>query len=116
MLNKNGLFLPLILVCFLAILFNMGCANIQRPQGGPRDRTPPKLLKATPPNPTRNFNAKIIQLDFDEYFKLNNTYQEITISPDMVKTPDYNIKKKSLVIKLRDTLLKNTTYVINFGK
>ncbi|WP_175404135.1 Ig-like domain-containing protein [Mucilaginibacter sp. PPCGB 2223] len=84
--------------------------------GGPRDRTPPKLLKATPLNSTRNFTAKIIQLDFDEYFKLNNVYQEITISPDVNKQPEYSIKNKSLIIKLKDTLQKNTTYVFNFGK
>ncbi|OCX50556.1 hypothetical protein BEL04_22535 [Mucilaginibacter sp. PPCGB 2223] len=101
---------------FIAILILFGCANIQRPMGGPRDRTPPKLLKATPLNSTRNFTAKIIQLDFDEYFKLNNVYQEITISPDVNKQPEYSIKNKSLIIKLKDTLQKNTTYVFNFGK
>jgi len=114
--NPRSLFLLQILSGFIAISVLFGCANIQRPMGGPRDRTPPKLLKATPPNPTRNFNAKIIQLDFDEYFKLNNVYQEITLSPDVNKQPEYNIKNKSLVIKLKDTLQKNTTYVINFGK
>jgi hypothetical protein len=115
-LNKKSSFLLQITACFILILVVFSCANIQRPMGGPRDKTPPKLLKATPANPTRNFNAKIIQLDFDEYFKLNSTYQEITISPDMGKLPEYLIKKKSLVIKLKDTLSKNTTYVINFGK
>jgi len=114
--NKKRVFSVQILLIAIALLIGIGCASIQRPLGGPRDKTPPKLLKATPVNQTRNFNAKSIQLDFDEYFKLNNTYQEITISPDMVKPPDYNIKSKSLVIKLKDTLQKNTTYVINFGK
>lgn len=115
-LNLKSSFLLQILIGFIAISVLFSCANIQRPMGGPRDKTPPKLLKATPPNPTRNFNAKIIQLDFDEYFKLSNIYQEITVSPDMGKQPEYQIKKKSLIIKLKDTLQKNTTYVINFGK
>jgi len=115
-LNQKYRFFLQIIIGFIAISIVSGCANIQRPMGGPRDKTPPKLLKATPLNPTRNFNAKIIQLDFDEYFKLNSIYQEITISPEMGKQPEYVIKKKSLVIKLKDTLQKNTTYVINFGK
>ncbi|WP_448701800.1 Ig-like domain-containing protein [Mucilaginibacter sp. AW1-3] len=115
-LNQKSLFLLQIFIGFIAISVIFSCANIQRPMGGPRDKTPPKLLKATPLNPTRNFNAKIIQLDFDEYFKLTNTYQEITVSPDMTKLPEYQIKNKSLLVKLRDTLQKNTTYVINFGK
>ncbi|MBS7565612.1 Ig-like domain-containing protein [Mucilaginibacter sp. Bleaf8] len=84
--------------------------------GGPRDRTPPKLLKATPANMTRNFAAKEIKLDFDEYFKLSNAYQEISVSPAFEKSPEYNTKGRSLVISLKDTLLKNTTYVFNFGK
>jgi len=101
--------LPLSLLIF-------GCANRQPPGGGPRDHDPPKLLKASPPDMTRHFNAKVIRLDFDEYFKLNNAYTEITMSPTPAKVPDYKISKKSLVITLKDSLEKNTTYVINFGK
>src|SRR5471030_7453 len=115
-LNQKSRFFFQIFIGFIAISVIFSCANIQRPMGGPRDKTPPKLLKATPLNSTRNFNAKIIQLDFDEFFKLTNQYQEITISPEMVKPPEFQIKNKSLVIRLKDTLQKNTTYVINFGK
>ncbi|MBW4890414.1 Ig-like domain-containing protein [Mucilaginibacter sp. HMF5004] len=115
-LNKKPLFFIQNLLVLTAFLIATGCANIQRPMGGPRDKTPPKLLKATPLNPTRNFSAKQIQLDFDEYFKLNSEYTEITITPNMEKMPDFNVKSKSLIIKLKDTLAKNTTYVINFGK
>lgn len=115
-LNLKSGFLPQILVLLMAVLIVFGCASVQKPMGGPRDHTPPKLLLATPPNETRNFNAKQIRLDFDEYFKLTNQYQEITISPAMEKVPEFKIKKKSLVINFKDTLQKNTTYVINFGK
>jgi hypothetical protein len=113
MLNKKHIFPALFLPLFLLIF---GCASRQPPGGGPRDHDPPKLLKATPPNMTRFFKSKVIQLDFDEYFKLNNTYTEITMSPTPNKVPEYKTKKKSLVITLKDTLEKNTTYVINFGK
>ena len=89
---------------------------MQKPQGGPRDRTPPKLLKATPSNMTRNFSVKQIRLDFDEYFSLKNQTQEITVSPTMDKAPTFKTSKKSLVVDFKDTLQKNTTYVINFGK
>ena len=116
MFNKKGLFFGSILTVFCIILLNFGCANRQAPQGGPRDHDPPKLLKATPPNMTRNFKGKTIQLDFDEYFKLTNTYTEISMSPTPAKLPDYKTKTKSLLITLKDSLEKNTTYVINFGK
>ncbi len=116
MLNKRALFSTAIFSLFSLTLVIFGCANRQLPQGGPRDHDPPKLLKATPANETRHFNAKVIQLDFDEFFKLTNTYVEITMSPTPAKTPDYKIRKKSLIITLKDSLEKNTTYVINFGK
>ncbi|MCR8560966.1 Ig-like domain-containing protein [Mucilaginibacter sp. BJC16-A38] len=116
MLNKKASFFGSILTAFCIILLISGCANRQNPQGGPRDHDPPKLLKATPENMTRNFKAKTIQLDFDEYFKLNNTYTEISMSPTPAKLPEYKIKSKSVLITLKDSLEKNTTYVINFGK
>jgi hypothetical protein len=100
----------------MAALVLFGCANMQRPQGGPRDLTPPKLLKATPENMTRNFKAKEITLEFDEFYKLTNQYQEISISPAQEKLPEYKVRKRSLVIDFKDSLQKNTTYVINFGK
>ncbi|MEO6150836.1 MAG: Ig-like domain-containing protein, partial [Mucilaginibacter sp.] len=99
-----------------AIVLLAGCANMQRPEGGPRDLTPPKLLKATPPNMTRNFNFKEIEMEFDEFYKLTNQYQEISISPAQEKLPEYKVRKKNLVIEFKDSLQKNTTYVINFGK
>ena len=116
MLNKKSLFFYTFLSLITLFFLLSGCANIQRPMGGPKDVTPPRLLKATPSNMSRNFKAKIIQLDFDEYFKLANQYTEISMSPAQDKPPEYKIKSKSLVIVLKDTLQKNTTYVINFGK
>jgi len=115
-LNKKGWFFHKKYLFLMLVLVALGCAVQQKPQGGPRDRNPPKLLKATPPNLTHNFAAKEIRLEFDEYFKLNNAFQEITVFPAPEKNPDYKTRSKTLVITLKDTLLKNTTYVINFGK
>jgi len=115
-LNTTTAFFQGKFVLFLVLMLLFGCASQQKPQGGPKDRTPPKLLKATPPNMTRNFKAKQIKLDFDEYFTLKNQSQEISLSPSMDKLPTYKVSKKSIVIDFKDSLQKNTTYVINFGK
>ena len=93
-----------------------GCAAMQTPQGGPRDTTPPKVLKMTPENLTTNFNAKKIVIEFDEYVKLNNEFKEFSISPELEKAPELKAKLKKLEITLPDTLEKNTTYTLNFGK
>lgn len=116
MLNtKPAIFYKNYLLIFI-VLFIFGCAAQQPPQGGPRDQTPPKLVKAIPGNKTRNFAAKQIDLEFDEFIKLSNAYQEISMSPAMEKQPEYSSNKRKLKIEFKDSLLKNTTYVINFGK
>ncbi|MBS1531628.1 MAG: Ig-like domain-containing protein [Bacteroidetes bacterium] len=115
-LNKKSAFLGKIFSFLSIIFFIFSCASIQKPQGGPRDRTPPKLVKATPPNMTRNFNAKQIRLEFDEFFTLKNQAAEISVSPAQEKTPNIHVSKKTIIVDFKDTLQKNTTYVINFGK
>lgn len=115
-LNKKSLFFARYVFAFLYCLAIFGCAVQQKPQGGPRDLTPPKLIKATPADHTRNFTGKKILLEFDEFFKLTNQYQEITVSPAQERSPEYTVKSKVLEIELKDSLQKNTTYVINFGK
>jgi len=115
-LNKKTAFLQKFSLLFFIVAVIFGCASQQKPQGGPRDRTPPKLVKASPPNMTRNFKANEIRLEFDEYFSLKNQTQEISFSPAMEKAPTYKTSKKSIVVDFKDTLQKNTTYVINFGK
>src|ERR1700749_4801535 len=100
-LNKRAaFFIPNLLVLIVASLI-FGCASMQKPQGGPKDRTPPKLLKATPPNMTRNFKAKQVRLDFDEYFKLNQPFQEISMHPAQDKLPNYKVVKKTIVIDFK---------------
>ncbi len=99
-----------------SLLFNTHCASVQQPMGGPKDSIPPKILNETPANLTSNFKSKEVVIEFDEFIKLQNEFKEISVTPDMEKLPLYQIKKRSLVITLPDTLEENTTYTINFGK
>lgn len=103
------------LVSFLLLLI-YSCAAIQTPQGGPKDTEPPKVIKAEPKNMSKNFNAKKITIDFDEYIKLNNEFKEFTISPEQERPPILKNKGRRLEITLQDSLEKNTTYTLNFGK
>ena len=100
---------------FIALLI-YGCASIQTPQGGPRDNKPPEILSMVPKNLTTNFNAKKIVIEFDEYFKLENEVKEFSISPELNVAPTLKVKPKRLEITFTDTLEKNTTYTLNFGK
>lgn len=104
------------LAVILTLLLFFGCASMQNPQGGPKDTTPPKVLSMTPKNQTRNFNAKKIVIEFDEYFNLKDEFKEFSISPDQEKAPELKKRGKRLEINLQDSLEKNTTYTLNFGK
>jgi len=114
--NKKRCFSTDFLGLFLIAVLIYGCAAMKSPEGGPRDETPPKVLKMTPENLTTNFNAKKIIIEFDEYIKLNNEFKEFSISPELEKVPELRAKLRRLEITLPDTLEKNTTYTLNFGK
>lgn len=105
-----------ILLLFLAILLYSACASLQTPQGGPRDKEAPKILIEIPKNLTRSFKGNKISITFDEFFKLSNEYTEISISPSSEIPPTFITKQKTLQITFKDSLEKNTTYTINFGK
>ncbi|MCJ0741737.1 Ig-like domain-containing domain [Pedobacter montanisoli] len=98
------------------MMFIFGCASMRTPEGGPRDTTPPKVLKMEPKNFTTNFSAKKIFIDFDEYIKLQNEFKEFSVSPELETPAQLKYKLRRLEITLPDTLEKNTTYTLNFGK
>nr|WP_121269989.1 Ig-like domain-containing protein [Pedobacter schmidteae] len=104
-----------IALLFVSIVF-YACASMQQPQGGPKDTEPPKMLKITPKNLTVNFTAPKIVIEFDEYFKIQNELKEFSVSPEMEKPPQLKTKGKKLEVTIVDTLEKNTTYTLNFGK
>jgi uncharacterized protein (DUF2141 family) len=101
---------------FWIICVICGCAAMQTPQGGPKDTEPPKVIKMEPKNLTTNFNVKKIAIEFDEYIRLTNEFKEFTISPEQERPPILKAKLRRLEIELQDSLEKNTTYTLNFGK
>jgi uncharacterized protein (DUF2141 family) len=107
----------LILSMFIMLIgLSIQCASIQQPTGGPKDSIPPKILQESPTNFSKNFTEKKIIITFDEYIKLANQQKEFSITPDMGSNPQFKVKKKNLEITLPDSLEKNTTYSIYFGK
>jgi uncharacterized protein (DUF2141 family) len=104
----------LTLIGLISLIY--GCASIQTPQGGPRDDKAPEIITMVPKNLTTNFNAKKIFIEFDEYFKIENEVKEFSISPELATAPTLKVKQKRLEITFIDTLEKNTTYTLNFGK
>jgi uncharacterized protein (DUF2141 family) len=92
-----------------------GCANIVPPSGGAIDSLPPKLVKATPRDSALRFSGNKILLIFNEFIELKSPNDEIIISPYPEKQPLITSNLKTISIKLKDSLLPNTTYTIDFG-
>ncbi|HKC36962.1 MAG TPA: Ig-like domain-containing protein [Chitinophagaceae bacterium] len=111
-----------ILLCFLIILLISkivvlsGCANMIPPTGGDRDSLPPLLLKVTPPDSSKGFNTKTITFTFDEFVdQPQDFYKNLIVSPNYSVPPGYDVKLRTLTVKIKDTLEPNTTYYYNFG-
>lgn len=100
----------------LGIIVLSACASLQQPDGGPKDTEAPKVLEELPKNLTRNFKGNKIEITFDEYFKLNSEFTEISISPAQETPPTFKTKQKTLELTFKDSLEENTTYTVNFGK
>lgn len=114
MKNKKSIYKNLAAVA-LTIAFLYSCASIGRPEGGPIDETPPKLLSSTPEMRATNINKKKITLTFDEFIKLENTAEKVVISPPQIQQPLIKPLGKKVVVTLEDSLKANTTYTIDFG-
>ncbi len=105
---------------FYSTLFILlsNCANVGTPDGGPKDEDAPIMVSSNPPYETINFDKNQIRLYFDEYIKLKDLNKKLIVSPPLknnLLVKPQNAATKTLNIKILDTLLKNTTYTINFG-
>ncbi len=106
-----------ILATFIGLIF-INCANRGNPDGGPKDETPPVIVKAEPDNYSTNFKGKEIKIYFDEYVKMKDLTKQLIISPPMTTQPEITpigSASKYITIKINDTLQPNTTYAFNFG-
>lgn len=96
----------------------MSCAKRGSITGGLKDTLAPVLVSSAPKNFTTDFKGNEINLVFDEYIKLKNLNKQLIISPPMKYEPLITPTgvSKFINIKIKDTLLPNTTYSFNFGE
>ena len=114
-MKKKYHFLVSLCIAFLWI----ACARVGSPTGGEQDKTPPKVLRTTPPNESVHFVGNRIRIYFDEYVVLKDIRKQLIISPPMKYFPEITPSgnaTKYIDIKILDTLKANTTYTFNFGK
>lgn len=99
------------IVCFLLV----ACAQIKSLEGGPRDESAPVPMGMVPANETVNFNGQAIAIRFDEYVKLNNPLQTISVIPNDIKIKA-ELQDKTLLLYWEESMRENTTYSIFLNK
>ena len=92
-----------------------GCAQVGYPTGGAKDTIPPVLVNAFPPERTTGFSGNKITLTFNEYIDVRDIQNNVLVSPFPKTTPNVSFKLKTVTVKIKDSLLPNTTYAIDFG-
>jgi uncharacterized protein (DUF2141 family) len=107
--------LLIILMTGIIIIGGNGCAQIGAISGGTKDTLPPTLLSASPKLLSTKFSGNKINFTFDEYIDELQEVSDILVSPYPKQNPEFKSKLKTVSVKLKDSLLPNTTYSINFG-
>lgn len=105
------------IILIFIFLIIISCAKQSTPMGGPKDEDPPKLVTMNPESGSLNNKPKIIELEFDEYIKVENPNKQILITPRINKDEmEVSAIKNKVIIKLNQELEDSTTYVFNFQK
>ena len=104
--------LPLVLLLGIMVY---SCASMGTPDGGPYDEEPPKFMGSMPELHAVNNHKKKLELEFDEFIKLEKPSEKIVISPPQLEQPEIKVVGKKVVVELLDTLKEATTYTIDFS-
>ena len=104
--------LPLIL---MLVIIGYSCASMGTPDGGPYDEMPPKFVGSTPKLHAVNAKKKKIELEFDEFIKLEKPAEKVVVSPPQLEQPEIKVIGKKVVVELLDTLQDATTYTVDFS-
>lgn len=98
-----------------AALLLAACASSGRPEGGPRDMTPPVVVSSTPAPGSVNVSNGRIDIVFDENITLDDPMNKIVVSPPQKKQAQISSNGRRVRITLRDTLRDSTTYTVDLA-
>ena len=104
--------LPLLL---MLVIIGYSCASMGTPDGGPYDEMPPKFVGSTPRIYAVNAKNQKLELEFDEFIKLEKASEKVVVSPPQLAQPEIKVLGKKVVVELIDTLKDSTTYTIDFS-
>lgn len=96
------------------ILFS--CANPRPPSGGPRDETPPTIVRTDPVQDTVNVatDTRSVYVEFSEYVERSTLSQALTITPPVAGRLRFDWSGQGVSIELPTALRDSTTYLFTF--
>ena len=100
---------------FILAISIYSCANMSRPGGGPRDETPPVFIKSTPVPNALNVSKQKVEIEFDEIIQVDKPSEKVIVSPPQKDMPEIRTSGRKITVILKDSLLPNTTYTIDFS-
>ena len=103
------------LPALMLALVMTACASIGRPEGGPRDETPPEFVRSNPMPGSLNVDRRTINLYFNENIQLDDAFSKVVVSPAQKEAARVSSNGRRVTVQLNDTLLPNTTYTIDFA-
>ena len=104
--NIVSLSIPIVLI--------YSCANMGMPKGGPKDKTPPIIVKSIPEQNQLNFKDNKVRITFNEFVVPEDLNEKFIVSPPTTKKPIFKTKGKTIIVDLNEKLLPNTTYSLDF--
>ena len=105
-----------IFVLAASVMLFERCARIPGSiTGGPKDEEPPLFVRGAPPNYSTQFDAKRIEMFFDEYLQLKDVNNQFFSSPHITKKPEILLYGKRVRVNLKEPLLPDVTYTFDFG-
>ncbi|MCC3153450.1 Ig-like domain-containing protein [Hymenobacter sp. BT770] len=104
----------LALLAMVALLES--CAAVAPPQGGPRDRTPPRRISSSPDSAARNVKQQFVRLVFSEPVVTKDLSKNLLITPQLPPDNPYKLREErnSITLLFDKPLDANTTYSFNF--
>jgi uncharacterized protein (DUF2141 family) len=91
------------------------CASTGYPTGGPRDETPPVMIRSTPPADALSFLGDEIRIEFNEIIQVTDIFQKLMVSPPVNEAPVVTARGNTLLVRFQEDLQPNATYTLDFA-
>lgn len=112
-MRRHSSYLRVLVAAVIAVAVG-ACASMGRPEGGPRDETPPVFMRSNPMPGSTEVTRNRIEIMFDENVKLDDPMNKIVFSPAQKDMPKVTAVGRKITVNFQDTLIPNTTYTIDF--